>query len=408
MHNQSMGFEMARTPALTCRAGALGSLPKRLAELGWRRIAVVTGGRSVRSREQWAVFCETLLEVGVEFVDFTVRGEPSPEVVDGIVAEIRRQRDACQAVVGIGGGSVMDAAKAAAAMLGERHSVVEFLEGVGTREPSGTTVPCVAVPTTAGTGSEATKNAVISHVGPGGFKKSLRHDNFIPVWAIIDAELHLDCPMDVTRASGLDAVSQLIESYLSSKSVLPTDAWCEQGLAAAGSVYAALAAGDNSLAARESMAYAAFLSGVGLANAGLGAIHGLASPIGAAADIPHGVVCGRLLGPLMRVSLTRLRRDPQSARGRSSAALWTRLARVAALVLDGGTAGALAAAEKAPEGAAERLVAQLERWAESLPRLGTFGLAEADQPRFAREGGIKNHPVALDESELIAAMRAAW
>ena len=180
-------------------------------------------------------------------------------------------------------------------MLPLSDGIINYLEGVELNPP-GSTVSFIAVPTTAGTGSEATKNAVISSIGESGFKKSLRHDNFIPDIAVIDPQLMLSCPETLTAACGLDAIAQLLESYVSSKSNPITDALAFDALTKAIPAFeVAVKDGHKNLEARASMAYGALISGITLANAGLGIVHGFASPIGGFFDIPHGVVCGTLL-----------------------------------------------------------------------------------------------------------------
>ncbi len=186
-------------------------------------------------------------------------------------------------VLGIGGGSAMDAAKAIAGLLRVKQSVMDFLEGVGPELPyRGPAVPLIAVPTTAGTGSEATKNAVLSKQGHDGFKKSFRDDRLVAEVAIVDPDLLSSCPREVIAANGMDALTQLIESYVSIKANVFNDALGISGLRAArdGLVHLYQSAGADG-AARERMAYASLISGINLAQTGLGSVHGLASPLGA-------------------------------------------------------------------------------------------------------------------------------
>jgi alcohol dehydrogenase class IV len=329
---------------------------------------------------------------GISCRDYRSSGEPSPEFVDATTGDLRS--DPPQAVVAVGGGSVIDAGKAVSAMLAEDGSVVEYLEGVGTRSPGGHKVPFIAVPTTSGTGSEATKNAVISSVGPNGFKKSLRHDNYVPDMAFVDPELIRSCPPDVTAASGMDAITQLLEAYLSTKSTPFTDALAESGLAAAGRGYEnAVEHGDKDLDARAEMAYAAYLSGVTLANAGLGVVHGIASPVGARFPAPHGVVCGTLIAEATRLSVAWLRE-----RGASSAL--AKYARAAELL----TATTYAGSEEACDALAERLSEWTVRF--GIPRLGEYGVGTADARDIARASGLKNNPAQLGEDDLARLIEA--
>lgn len=191
-------------------------------------------------------------------------GEPTPDFVDRVAERYRGESIAW--VVGIGGGSAMDAGKAISAMLSQQGSVADFLEGMETRRHDGRKTPYLAVPTSSGTGSEATKNAVLSRIGADGFKCSLRHDNFVPDVALVDPCLMLSCPPEVTAACGLDALTQLIEAYVSSKASPLSDALALDGIAhfAAG-FQRAVDAGSSDVDARAHVAYAAFLSGVTLA-----------------------------------------------------------------------------------------------------------------------------------------------
>ncbi|MFP4209956.1 MAG: iron-containing alcohol dehydrogenase [Alkalispirochaeta sp.] len=398
-------FTIPKQPVLSVEAGAIRRLPDAIARWGYRSVAMVTGGRSVRSRDIWATITDGLLDEGIDFLDFTVRGEPSPDLVDRCRDEVVRELPRCEAVVAIGGGSVIDASKALAALLGmERESssgsdatrdgtslsIADYLEGVGTRTPSGATLPCIAVPTTAGTGSEATKNAVLSSIGPEGYKKSLRHDNFVPVRAILDAELHTGAPDEVTRASGLDAITQLIEVYLSRDANPVTDALALTGIQHAGRAFPALLDGEDSVELRAEMALAAYLSGVGLAAAGLGVVHGIASPVGALREIPHGVFCGLTLAPSIEQTVEVGRDGSDDAR--------SRYALVAAAI-------GLSDVDH-PAGAVEQLVETLRIWADPLPRLGAYGFTPDELLRIARESGVKNHPVSLSAEDIHAILEA--
>jgi alcohol dehydrogenase class IV len=202
-------------------------------------------------------------------------------------------------VVAIGGGSVIDCGKAVSVMLAEDGTVCDYLEGVGTRKPSGAKVPFIAVPTTAGTGSEATKNAVICDRKEG-YKKSLRHDAYMPNVALVDPELTLTLPRHMTIACGLDAVSQLIEAYTSTKADTSLDPLVLKALSGAAESLLPLALGQsNDISLREKMSYAALVSGIALGRSGLGAVHGIAGPMGGLCPVPHGVACGKLLFPVM-------------------------------------------------------------------------------------------------------------
>lgn len=287
-------------PMFRLQPGLLQEIPALLRRVA-EKIVLVRGSSSMENSGRGQIFAQRLAEAGITCEIHKVSGEPTPDVIDQIVENARAF--APQAVLAVGGGSVVDAGKAVAAMLTEEpsRSVQDFLEGVGTREPSGTTLPFWAMPTTSGTGSEATKNAVISRVGIDGFKKSLRHDNFIPDAALIDPELLLDCPSSVTAAAGMDTLSQLLESYFSTKATPITDALAVSGLRSFATAFPPVCSDKaGNVQARAAVAYAAYLSGLCLANAGLGTVHGIAGPLGGLIAAPHAQICGTLLEPVMK------------------------------------------------------------------------------------------------------------
>ena len=382
-------FSIGRTPQLILGPGVRNRLAHMLKADGIARIGVITGSRSFRESPVWLELQTRLADARVEWKDFAISGEPSPTFVDRVSAELRGME--AQAVVAIGGGSPMDAAKAAAAGYYLEGSIRDYLEGVGTRSPDGRSLPLYALPTTAGTGTEATKNAVLSEIGPAGFKKSLRHDNYIPVAAIIDPELAIGCPPSVTAASGMDAVTQLIEPYVSTGATPFTDALAESGLLWAGRCLERAVLDGSDINARTGMAYAAHLSGICLANAGLGIVHGAASPAGAAIEIPHGAFCGTLLAVSLRYSLERLDgENPQHAIARQ------KYARAAVLLTgeDHGTSESNCAA----------LVEELERLTEviGVPRLAAFGFNAETARTVAAGTGGKSHPVEIDAAAVEA------
>lgn len=389
----SLSFEQARLPKIVFGAGTIAKLPELIRGYGDRALAL-TGGRSLDEGGRWAVLEASLSEAGIRVLRERVEVEPSPELIDGLVDECGGF--GARVVVGIGGGSVMDAGKAVSAMLPLERSVVDFLEGVGTGESHpGVKVPYIAAPTTAGTGGEATKNAVLSRVAESGFKKSLRHDDLVPDIALVDPGLMTGCPREVTAACGMDALTQLLESYVSTGATPETDALAMSGMVlAARSLVAACGDGAGDLAVRGAMAYAGLASGITLANAGLGVVHGLAGPIGGRFPVPHGVACGTLLAPATRATIEKLARE----HGWDHPAL-EKYAAVGRMM--GGEAGI-----ETVEACAllvdrlDELTVELE-----LPLLSAYGIAVADLPGFVTKGVNKFNPVELTPAEIEGILR---
>lgn len=378
------GFSFSRTPKIVFGAGKISTLPALVESMGGR-VVLLTGGRSLRESGTLDRLTTSFSHQSIRCEVFSVSGEPSPEQIDAIVGTLHNT--SIDAVAAIGGGSVIDAGKAVSAMLGKTESVQVYLEGVGTREHDGSKVPFIAVPTTAGTGSEATKNAVLSRVGPGGFKKSLRHDNFVPDVALIDPTLAVTCPKAITAACGMDAVVQLLESYVSTAASPMTDALAISGLkAAAGSFPAVCDQRADDIAARAAMAYAALLSGITLANAGLGVVHGIAAAAGGLCDIPHGVVCGTLIGPATRATIAALRPEQTAVLEKYA------------------TVGRLLSGERdlSIQDGCECLVELLTDWANRLdsPRLGDYGIGASDIETIAAQTGSKNNPAVLSREAI--------
>ena len=377
-------FAIARLPRIRFGSGTFSAIGAGTAAFG-RTALVVTGARSLQATRRWQQVCDDLAAHGVAWRHLTVSGEPSPALVDGAVAA---HRDAgIDVVLGIGGGSVLDAAKAIAGLLPPGNPVMDHIEGVGRGIPyAGPALPFVAVPTTAGTGSEATRNAVLSSRGADGFKKSFRDEALVARLAIVDPELLATCPPPLIAADGMDAFTQLLESYLSPRANPFTDALARSGLEAfRQGFFKAWQEKDGD--GLSSTAYASLMSGITLAETGLGSVHGLASPLGALLPIPHGVVCGTLVAEATDINLRALR-----ARRPDSPAL-ARYAEVARLVCD----------SPAVDGAA--LVDTLRSWVErlALPRLGEFGMQEGDIDGIvarAPGGSMKTNPVVLEDDEV--------
>ena len=393
-------FTLGRLPRIELGAGTFRRVPEVVARHG-PRVLLVTGGRSLDASGRREVMVEGLHAAGVELAgEVAVTGEPSPVVVDAAVAA---HREAGVAVVlGIGGGSVLDAAKAIAGLLRTGTSITDHLEGVGPQLPyPGPAVPLVAVPTTAGTGSEATRNAVISERGQGGWKRSFRDERLVAADAVVDPDLLAGLPRVSIATNGMDALTQLLEAYLSLRAGPVTDALALSGLAAARDGLLAWhqdPEGPGAPAARSRMAYAALLSGICLAHAGLGAVHGLASPLGALLPVPHGAACGATLAAVTAANIGALAdREPASPALGRYASLGRLLAGLPA---------------ETPDAEARRaLVMTLTAWTAALevPRLRAFGMGEADLPAVvadARGSSMRTNPIVLTDEELGAILQA--
>ncbi len=385
-------FSIATLPRIVFGTGRLAELPDHAAGFG-RVLLLVTGARSLRNGSHWPELMRRLQARGLEHHAVTIDGEPSPQQIDAIVqAHHGRGIDV---VIGIGGGSVLDGAKAIAGLLPRGNSVMDHLEDVGRGLPyTGPSLPFIAVPTTAGTGSEATRNAVLSVRGADGFKKSFRHDCLVAKVALIDPALLADCPPALMAAQGMDAFTQLLESYVSLRANPFTDALAWSGLeAVSGGFFAALAGGEGeaAVAGRAALAYGALLSGITLAQVGLGSVHGLAQPLGSLFTLPHGVACGTVLAAATAVNLDALRtRAPQSP-------ALVKYARIGRLLNGDDTLDDAAAANA--------LVTRLQRWTEelALPRLSAYGIGESDIPAIvaaSRNNSMKSNPILLTDAEI--------
>lgn len=384
-------FSVSPSPHIIFGDGALAKVPASVLQFG-RNILLVTGSSSFQNSTYWIPLTRALQEHGATWKQIRVEREPSPEFIDQTVQAFTGR--GIDVVLGIGGGSVLDAAKAIAGLLPHGNSVMDHLEGVGPENPyEGPATPFIAVPTTAGTGSEATKNAVLSMHGANGFKKSFRHDLLVPRLAIVDPLLLASCTRKQIAANGMDALTQLLESYVSSRANRYSDALAWSGLVAAQhGLFEWYDHGPNESAARANMAYAALLSGITLAQVGLGSVHGLASPLGAYFPIPHGEVCGTLVAAATETNIRAL-----TERAADSPAL-EKYAEAGRLL---GNNPLLSS-----ETACELLVQTLRAWTErmQLPRLRVYGVTESHLPRIVancRGSSMKTNPVVLTDDEIM-------
>lgn len=416
--------------------GRLAELGPTAASLG-RHALLVTGRASARASGLLDEVCRLLAAAGVGATPFAVAGEPEVETVDR-AAEAARA-GGCDLVIAVGGGSCLDAAKAAALLASNGGSALDYLEVIGGgRKPERPGLPLVAVPTTAGTGAEATRNAVLGHA-PSGRKASLRHAFLLPRVALVDPALTDGLPPAVTAASGLDALTQLLEAYLSRGANPLTDAMALDGLRRAAralpAACAAAAAAANgkpaqdpaaAATARDEMALAALASGICLGSAGLGVIHGISGPLGGRFPIPHGLACAALL-PHAFAANARALLAPDGAGGRAatpggiapgapspSARKFVPLARALGLPLpDGGRNGDEAGDGGDPRAAAEAVTAYLGDLVRRLevPRLSAYGVTRESLGDIARDAlgssSSRTNPVDLTAAQVEGILAAA-
>jgi alcohol dehydrogenase class IV len=385
-------FSFAATPHIHFGSGKIKLLPNIIEGFG-SKVLLITGKKSFIQSDHWDQLLLQFESAKIHWSHYVIDKEPTPSIIDECVDAHRS--DAPEVVIAIGGGSVMDAGKAISAMCCHDGSVRDYLEGVGTKNPSGMKKSFIAVPTTSGTGSEATKNAVISEVGKSGFKKSLRHDRYVPDLALVDPELTVDCPKEITAQSGMDAFTQLLESYLSTNANPMTDALAVDGIRKIrDGLEAAVNQGDH-LEAREYMSYASMISGITLANAGLGTIHGFASSIGGFCEIPHGLVCARMMKPVNQITIRKLRKEnPQNV------GLF-KYARIGKLFSED--------KNRNDEDYIDILMQVIEKYTEQfeLKKLGDYGIKKSDFSRIIKETGNKYNPISLNSEEMEEALSMA-
>lgn len=402
MSTEPVPFELGRLPRITFGPGRLADVPTVVARHGTRAL-LLTGGASFKGSAGYAGLRDGLGTAGVAVAgELGITGEPSPDVLNDALGRFRGE--GIDVVLAVGGGSVLDMGKAVAGLLESGTELLDHLEGVGAGLPyPGPALPMIAVPTTAGTGSEATRNAVFSTRGPEGYKRSFRDERLVPAEAVVDPDLLAGAPPSLIAANGLDALTQLIESFTSQRAGPLTDALARSGLAA---VRYGLRAwhrepdGPGAAAARSRMAYAALLSGICLANAGLGAVHGLASPLGALLPIPHGMACGAVLWQTIEANITALEeRDPGSIG-------LVRYAEVGRLLGDDAVSTADDVAARTA------LVETLRTWATELavPGLSAFEMRPQDVANVVADSAgssMRTNPIVLTDTELSSILKNA-
>ncbi|MGD0744660.1 MAG: iron-containing alcohol dehydrogenase [Verrucomicrobiota bacterium] len=383
-----MKFEFATATKIIFGAGTLREAGA-MAQASGQRALVVTG----RDANRAGPLLEILRETGVDAATFSVAGEPELARIEQGTARAKKEK--CGMVIGFGGGSALDAAKAVAAMLANDGGLLDYLEIIGRGQAlTKPSAPFIAIPTTAGTGSEVTRNAVLSSPEHK-LKVSLRSPMMLARVAIIDPELTCDLPPALTASTGLDALTQLIEPFVCSRANPMTDGLCVEGIRrAARSLRVAFADGKNK-PAREDMAVASLFGGLALANAGLGAVHGFAGPIGGSFPAPHGAICAALLPHVMSENLQALR---QRAPDGEALRRYDQVARLLA-------GGVPATADTGVEWV-RQLVADLQ-----IPRLGTYGIKPEHVAGLVEKAthasSMKANPIALSHEELADTLQRA-
>jgi alcohol dehydrogenase class IV len=374
-----ISFEFATASRIIFGAGKLNELGKLVAENA-KPVLLVRGGSS----DAIPRVRQILFSSSIPFMEFTVHGEPT---VDSVHAGMKSAHG-CNMIIGLGGGSAIDTGKAIAALATNPGDLFDYLEVIGKGKPLvNAPLPYIAIPTTAGTGAEVTRNAVIESTEQS-VKVSLRSPLMLPRVALVDPELTYNLPPEVTASSGLDALTQLIEPFVSVKANPLTNAICRAGMAhAARSLRRAYDNGADK-EAREGMSLASLFGGLALANAGLGAAHGFAGPLGGMLHAPHGALCARFLPLVMEANIKALQlRQPEHA----ALARYTEIARILTGEKD-------ATAEAGVEWTSQ-LVDALK-----IPRLSAYGMRPEDFPETLQKtqnaSSFKGNPILLDAKEL--------
>jgi len=384
----SVRFEFATATRIIFGAGKLKEIGPIAATTG-RHALIVQGGNADRSLRLRSM----LEEASIGYSTFEIRGEPA---IEDIVQGVQRAREGnCDVVIGFGGGSVVDSAKAIAALATNPGDAIDYLETVGSGKPILVgPLASIAIPTTAGTGAEVTRNAVLAS-RQHRVKASLRSPHLLPRIALVDPELAYGLPPSLTASTGLDALTQLIEPFVSVRANPLTDTFCLEGARrAARSLQKACKEGNDPIA-REDMALASLFGGLALANSGLGAVHGFAAPIGGMFSAPHGAVCAALLPYIMEINVRALRQ-----RAPNSDSL-DRYAKIAIIV----TQSQKATIEDGV-GWIRDLCGTL-----AIPRLRAFAMQEKDVPTLvelaSKASSMKANPIALTREELTESLRRA-
>ncbi len=383
-----MTFEFATAHRIRFGWGAFEESGRIASTLG--NVAFLVRGKFHPDLERLREF---LGQNQVSYHEFIVEGEPTVDLVKQAV--VQAKEGSCDFVIGFGGGSVLDTAKAVSVLLTNPGRLEDYLEVIGAgKSLEVPAAPCLAIPTTAGTGSEVTRNAVLG-VPEAAIKVSLRSPLMLPAVGLVDPALTCSVPPLITAYTGMDALTQVLEPYISVRANVMTDMFCREGLQRVGKALPAAFKDGMDREARITMAWVSLLGGLALANAGLGAVHGLASPIGGMFKAPHGAICARLLPLVMHANLKALqRRQPENP-------VLERFREIARWLT------------QRPDAQPEDGVIWLEQVVNQfkIPNLSAYGMTYQHIPEIVERGlrasSMKGNPIPLTSDELAAILEAA-
>ncbi len=383
-----MNFEYTTASRIIFGRGSLAKVSEIL-EGTERKIFLVTG----KNQERAKPLIDKLSIGNHEVFTFSVSREPTTEIISRGVGSAREKK--CKVIVGFGGGSVIDSAKAIAALVPNKGSLIDYMEVIGKgKELEADPLTFIAIPTTAGTGAEVTKNAVI-HSPEHNVKVSLRSPLMFPDAAIIDPELTLSMPPNITATSGMDALTHLLETFVSNQSNPFIDNLCREGMKRVASSLKRAYDKGNDTQAREDMAFASLLGGMALANVKLGAVHGFAGPMGGMFPVPHGAICALLLPAVMEVNIRAVTEQKNDS-------YYLKFTEVAKILTGNPNA-------RAKDGIswAAGMLKYLK-----IPSLSVFGVTEADFPlaveKAKRASSMKGNPVVLSDNELMEILEKSY
>ena len=375
-----VNFEFATASKIIFGNNSFEKVPDIILSSG-ENVFLVTGKNTQRAE----LLVEKIKQKNGKALIFSIESEPTTDIIEEAVIMARAEK--CNVVAGLGGGSVIDSAKAIAAMAPNKGSLFDFLEIIGLGKPLvETPLPCIAIPTTAGTGAEVTKNSVIKSVKHK-VKVSLRSDKMYPTVAVVDPVLTYSMPPSVTASTGMDALAHLLETFVSNQSNPFIDIICREGMRLISRSLLNAFKNGNNFNAREDMAMAGMLGGIALANVRLGAVHGLAGPMGGMYPISHGEICASLLAAVLEANISAVKQQNQLN-------FLEKLVEIARIF----SGNVEATAEDGIE-SIKKLVDEL-----NIPRLAAFGLTSGDFPELVENAksssSMKGNPVVLSDDEL--------